>query len=170
MSGRAVSIVSTLVMLNDTPASCCAWTINFHSVVKKSAKKHRADTRPGKRRFGLYRYLRDVYQAYLELRSRRIARKATRRIAKISKLSLRKKSHPIRILIEASAGPEDNRAKSRWTQALKYAYGWRQPAKRLKWFFEEAGGIAGSARKYADLQAQRKATKIMTTAEPGPGK
>jgi hypothetical protein len=38
----------------------------------------------------------------------------------------------------------------------------------LKWFFEEAGGIAGSARKYADLQASRKPTKIMTTAEPVP--
>jgi hypothetical protein len=138
--------------------------------LKKSAAKHRNDTRPGKRRFGLYRYLRDVYQAYLALRSRRIAKKATRRIAKIYKLSIRKKSHPIRILIEASAGPEDNRAKSRWTQALKYAYGWRQPGKRLKWFFEVNGGIAGSARKYADLQARRKATKIMTTAEPVPGK
>jgi len=136
--------------------------------LKKSAAKHRDDTRPGKRRFGLHRYLRDVYQVYLDLRSRRIARKATRRIAKICKLSIRRKSHPIRILIEASAGPEDNRAKSRWTQALKYAYGWRQPAKRLKWFFEEAGGIAGSARKYADLQASRKPTKIMTTAEPVP--
>jgi hypothetical protein len=136
--------------------------------LRKSADKHRNDNRPGKRRFGLYRYLRDVYQAYLDLRSRRIARKATRRIAKIYKLSTRRKTHPIRILIEASAGPEDNRAKSRWTQALKYAYGWRQPAKRLKWFFEEAGGIAGSARKYADLQASRKPTKIMTTAEPVP--
>jgi hypothetical protein len=114
----------------------------------------------------LYRYLRDVYQAYLDLRSRRIAKKATRRIAKICKLSTRRKTHPIRILIEASAGPEDNRAKSRWTQALKYAYGWRQPAKRLKWSFEVAGGIAGSARKYAALQAQRKARQIMTTAEP----
>ena len=82
------------------------------SILKKSATKHRADTRPGKRRFGIYKYLRDVYQAYLDLRSRRFARKATRRIAKIYKLSIRKKSHPIRILIEASAGPEDNRAKS----------------------------------------------------------
>jgi len=54
---------------------------------------------------------------------------------------MQRKSHPIRVLIEASAGPEDNRAKSRWTQALKYAYGWRQPAKRLKWFFEVGGGI-----------------------------
>jgi hypothetical protein len=52
-------------------------------------------------------------------------------------------------LIEASVGPEDARQKSRWSQALKYAYGWRQPAKRLKWFFKVSGGIAGSARKYA---------------------
>ena len=117
--------------------------------LKKSASKHRNDTRPGRRRFGLYRFLRDIYQVYLDLRSRRIARKATRRIAKISKLRLRGKSHPIRILIEASAGPEDARQKSRWGQALRYAYGWRQPAERLKWFFKVTGGIAGSARKYA---------------------
>jgi hypothetical protein len=117
--------------------------------LKKSASKHRNDTRPGRRRFGLYRYLRDVYRVFLELRSRRKARKATRRIAKISKLSIRRKSHPIRILIEASAGPEDARQKSRWSQALKHAHGWREPATRLKWFFTVSGGIAGSARKYA---------------------
>jgi hypothetical protein len=117
--------------------------------LKESASKHRDDNRPGKRRFGLYQYLRDIYRIYLELRSRRIARKATRRIAKISKLPLRRQSHLIRILIEASAGPEDPRQKSRWTQALKFAFGWRQPAKRLKWFFNVNGGIAGSARKYA---------------------
>ena len=132
--------------------------------LKQSAVKHRGDTKPGKRRFGLYRYLRDVYELYLELRSRRIARKVTRRIAKIFHLSIKKKSHPIRILIEASAGPEDARQKSRWTQALKYAYGWQQPANRLKWLFKVNGGIVGSAGKYADLQARRKPTRIMTTA------
>jgi hypothetical protein len=117
--------------------------------LKNSAAKHRGDTRPGKRRFGLYRYLRDVYELYLDLRSRRIARKVTRRIAKISKLSIQKKSHPIRILIEASVGPEDARQKSRWTQALKYALGWRQPARKLKWFFRMNGGVAGAAAKIA---------------------
>jgi len=78
-----------------------------------------------------------------------MARKATRRIAKLYKLSIQRKSHPIRILIEASAGPEDARQKSRWTQALKYAYGWRQSAERLEWFFQTNGGISGSATKYA---------------------
>jgi hypothetical protein len=93
--------------------------------------------------------LADVYQVYLDLRSRRQATTATRRIAKLFKLSIQKKSHPIRVLIEASAGREDGRQKSRWTQALKYVYGWRQPAKRLKWFFSVNGGISGSAAKLA---------------------
>jgi len=117
--------------------------------LKNSAAKHRGDTRPGKRRFGLYRYLRDVYELYRDLRSRRIARKATRQIAKHLQLPIQKKSHPIRILIEASAGPEDARQKSRWTQALKYAFGWRQPARKLKWFFRMNGGVAGAAAKFA---------------------
>jgi hypothetical protein len=112
----------------------------------------------------VYRYLRDVYELYLELRSRRIARKVTQRIAKIFHLSIKKKSHPIRILIEASAGPEDARQKSRWTQALKYAYGWQQPANRLKWLFKRTGGIAGCARKSVILNAQRKATRIIAAA------
>jgi hypothetical protein len=111
--------------------------------------KHRGDTRPGKRRFGVYRYLRDIYQVYLDLRSRRIAKKSTRRIAKICKLSIKKKSHPIRTLIEASAGPEDARQKSRWTQALKFAFGWLQLPERLEWFFSVNGGISGCAAKYA---------------------
>ncbi len=134
--------------------------------LKKSAAKHRADIRPGKRRFGIYKYLTDIYRIYLELRSRRIARKATRRIAKRMHLSIRRNSHPIRILIEGSAVAEDNRTKSRWTQALKYAFGWSQRPERLNWFFKECGGIAGTARKYADLKGRRKATKM--TAEPVP--
>ena len=121
--------------------------------LKKSAARHRSDIRPGKRRFGLYRYLRDVYELYLnsslDLRSKRKAKTATRRIAKICKLSIQRKSHPIRILIEASAGPEDNRAKSRWTKALLYVLGWRQPAKKLKWCLRQNGGISGCAAKYA---------------------
>jgi hypothetical protein len=117
--------------------------------LKQSAVKHRSDIRPGRRRFGIYKYLADVYQVYRDLRSRRVARKSTRRIEKLFKLSIQRKSHPIRILIEASAGPEDNRAKSRWTQALRYVWGWRQPAKKVKWTLEANGGISGCASKYA---------------------
>lgn len=129
--------------------------------LEKSAAKHRHDTRPGKRRFGVYRYLRDVYELYLELRSRRVARKATRQIRKLAGLAIRKNSHPIRVLIEASAGLEDARQKSRWTQALRYASGWRQPASKLKWFFQVNGGIAGSAGKYAVV---KRATRNLLAA------
>src|ERR1035437_6889535 len=120
--------------------------------LKQSASKHRGDIRPGKRRFGLYRYLTDVYELYFALRLERSARKATRRIAKLFKLSIQRKSHPIRILIEASACPEDARQKSRWTQALKYAYGWQQPAKKLKWLFKRTGGIARLRQKIRHSQ------------------
>ena len=64
--------------------------------LKKSAARHRSDIRPGKRRFGIYKYLTDVYQVFLEFHSTRKAKTATRRIAKICKLSIWRKSHPIR--------------------------------------------------------------------------
>src|SRR5450830_1334315 len=89
-----------------------------------------------------------------------------RRIAKLFKLSIQRKSHPIRILIEASAGPEDARQKSRWTQALKYAFGWRQPARKLKWFFRMNGGVAGAAAKFAinnGIRMNRSDEKVVGT-------
>ena len=135
--------------------------------LKKSAARHRSDIRPGKRRFGIYKYLTDVYQVFLEFRSTRKAKTATRRIAKISKLSIQRKSHPIRVLIEASAGLEDARQKSRWSQALKYAYGRRQSAERLEWFFQTNGGISGCARKHTGLHARRKAPSMMITGGAG---
>ena len=117
-------------------------------ILKTSALKHRRDFRPGKRRFGLYLFLRDIYKCYLDLHSRRIANRATRRIAKVLELSVKKKTHPIRVLIEAAGGVEDPKQKSRWAAALRFAFGWRQPAEKLDWFFQINGGIAGCARKY----------------------
>ena len=125
--------------------------------LKRSANKHRLDVRPGNRRFGVYRYLEDVYRVYLDLRSRRIAKNAKRTIAKRLQLSCNKTAHPIRVLIEASAAEEDNRAKSRWTQALLYAHGWRQLPDRIQWFFEVNGGISGSAAKLAALKGAKQA-------------
>ena len=129
-------------------------------VLKSSALTHRRDFRPGQRRFGLYLFLRDIYECYLDLRSRRIANRAARRIAKVLELSLRKKAHPIRVLIEAADGVEDPRQMSRWTQALKFAFGWRQPAEKLERFFEINGGIAGCARKYAVVNGTTRHGKL----------
>jgi hypothetical protein len=127
--------------------------------LRKSAEKHRNDTRPGRRRFGVYKYLTEIYRTYVDLRSRRIAKKATRRIAKRMHLGTRRNSHPIKILIEASAGAEDNKTKSRWLRALLYAHGWRQQPERLIWFFSVNGGISGAAGKYAKLQRAKRSKK-----------
>ena len=117
--------------------------------LKKSAEKHRRDFRPGKRRFGLYDYLTDVYAVYLELQSKQIAKKAARRIRRLLRLPVQKCSHPIRVLIEASAGPEDSRQKSRWTQALRYVLGWRVGPEKVKPYLQSEGGISGCAKKQA---------------------
>jgi hypothetical protein len=117
--------------------------------LRNSAEKHRDDTRPGRKRFGVYRYLQDIYAVYLEFHSRRISKQATRRIFKRMGLAIRKNSHPIKILIEASAPNEDPKQKSRWTAALRFAFGWHLPAIKLKWCFNKNGGISGCASKYA---------------------
>lgn len=129
------------------------------SLLRESARQVRRESRPGYRRYAVYCYLRDVYSEYADLRSRRIAKASTRQIARFLGLTRQYRSHPIRVLIEATAGPEDAKQKSRWTQALRYALGWRQPATRLRWFFRVNGGISGCARSQAVLNkasAQRR--------------
>lgn len=125
--------------------------------LKELFQECRHEDRSGRRRFAIYRYLGEIYSVYCDLRSERIARLTARRIAKCRKLLCRKNAHPIRILIEASAGQEDNRTKSRWTQALKYAYGWRQQPGRLGRFFKECRGISGAAGKEAAKRAGKQA-------------
>jgi hypothetical protein len=119
--------------------------------LRKSFLKHRFHAPPGKRRFGLHKYLVRIYRIFLDLRSKRISKSATRQIAKLAGIHVRKSSHPIRILIDVSTGPEDQKQKSRWVQALRYVYGWRLPPDKVEWCFKESGGIYGCARKYAVL-------------------
>lgn len=84
-----------------------------------------------------------------------------REIAGLAEISMRKGAHPMRILIDASSGPEDPRQKSRWVQALQYVYGWKQPADKVEWCFKSNGGIYGCARKFAALnKANRKAKRM----------
>ena len=127
--------------------------------LKRSALEHRNNNKPGRRRYWMYPYLQDVYALFREFQSRGISRKAGRRIIRLLHLSLRKKSHVLRALIEASAGPEDNRTKIKWASALRYAYGWLQPPERLDWFFGVNEGIAGCAAKFAFLRAARRQEK-----------
>lgn len=108
----------------------------------------------------MYGYLENVYEVFLEFQEKEISKKAGRRLAKLLKLPIKRKSHVFRVLIEASAGLEDNRTKIKWANALRYAYGWLQPANRLEWFFGVNGGLAGSAAKFAFLQKKRREQKL----------
>ena len=118
-------------------------------LLRKSGQANRTNNRPGKRRFSLYDYITDVYAAYLQLESNGVAKKAARRIIKLLHLPIRKYSHPVRVLIEATAGPEDARQKSRWVQAVLYLLGWKTPPEKVKLYIRWGGGIAGCARKQA---------------------
>jgi hypothetical protein len=126
------------------------------TALRKSALKHRSNAPPGRRRIGLHKYLARVFRIYWELRSKRISTSATRQIAELAGVRVRKNAHPIRILIDASTGPEDPKQKSRWVAALKYVYGWRLPPTKVRWCFNTNGGIYGCARKFAALNKARR--------------
>ena len=128
--------------------------------LKKSAFEHRNNNKPGQRRYWMHPYLKLVYEVFRDFRSKGISKKAAPQIVKLLKLPIRRKSHMLRVLIEASAGVEDNRTKIKWANALRYAFGWLQPATRLEWFFRVNGGIAGCAAKFAFLKAARRQRKL----------
>ena len=108
----------------------------------------------------MYPYLQDVYAVFLEIQAKGISKKAARRIVKFQKMPIKRNSHLLRVLIEASAGAEDNRTKIKWASALRYAFGWLQQPERLKWFFSVNGGLAGCASKFSDLQKARRQRKL----------
>lgn len=124
--------------------------------LKKSASQHRNNNKPGRRRFWMYGYLQDVYTVFRASKSQGNSKKAAERIVKRLNLPIKRNSHLIRVLIEASVGTEDNRTKIKWANALRYAFGWLQQPERLEWFFDVNGGIAGSAAKFAALQKARR--------------
>jgi hypothetical protein len=101
----------------------------------------------------LVRYLAAVFDLYSGWKRAGVLPMAVARIAKLAALHDRTGRHPMRLIIEATS-KADRRSKSRWTQALRYA--WRE---RVRWptllrCLEANGGIAGCASKWADLQAE----------------
>jgi hypothetical protein len=103
------------------------------------------------RKRALYKYLEAVFNLYAV--SKRAGDKAANRIARLTGGAKLVSRHPIRAIIDATTSA-DRKSKSRWTQALRFA--WR---KRSKWpdlidCLRANGGIAGCANRWADLQAE----------------
>jgi hypothetical protein len=72
-------------------------------------------------RFAFYDYLAAVFELYVQLRRTKQAKKASRLIAKLFRLRTGERAHPIRLIIDATSAA-DNKTKSRWSRALKYAW------------------------------------------------
>jgi hypothetical protein len=89
-----------------------------------------------------------VLELYVQLRRTKQEKKAARLIAKLFGLRNPKHAHPIRVIIDAIS-TADNKTKSRWTRALRYAWRERKKWTDLKTFLQENGGPAGCAEQFA---------------------
>ena len=101
----------------------------------------------------LVRYLAAVFDLYVTRKRAGILHTTVVRIAKLAGISCRTGRHPIRTIIEATS-KADRRSKSRWTQALRFAWRERGTWPSLTSCLNANGGIAGCASKWADLQSE----------------
>jgi hypothetical protein len=116
-------------------------------------------------RFAFYDYLAAVFELYVQLKRTKHAKKAARLIAKLFGLRNHKRSHPIRVIIDATS-TADIKTKSRWSRALRYT--WRE---RKTWIdlgsFWENGGPAGCARQFAAIRKKDQPYTIYRYAGTG---
>src|SRR3984893_12245329 len=99
-------------------------------------------------RFAFYDYLAAVFELYVQLRRRNQGKPSARRIAKLFGFRKQKRSHCIRVLIDATS-TTDLKTKSRWSRALRYAWRERKTWKDFVSFLRENGGPAGCADQFA---------------------
>jgi hypothetical protein len=111
--------------------------------------------RRSRSRFAAYGYLKAVYRLYRRWRRGGISKTRTRELAKTAQLPIRRGTHPIRIVIDATSNVRDPRVKSRWTRALETALKNHVPAIELGRFFRSNGGIAGCSRLAAELNPKK---------------
>jgi hypothetical protein len=120
-------------------------------------------------RFAFYDYLAAVFEFYVQLRRRDEAKPSARRIAKLFGLRKQNRTHPIRVLIDATS-TADLKTKSRWTRALKYAWRERKTWKELGSFLRENGGPAGCARQFAAVHPKARYPSCIVYRRPGSGR
>jgi hypothetical protein len=114
-------------------------------------------------RFAFYDYLAAVFELYVQLRRRNQAKSLARRIAKLFSLRKQKRSHCIRVIIDATS-TADLKTRSRWTRALKYAWRERKTWKDLGSFLRENGGPAGCASQFAAVHPKARYPGCISTA------
>jgi hypothetical protein len=116
-------------------------------------KKLERECFASRKRFGFYRYLASVYQLYAELRRSNTTKHLARRIAELSNAGTLSDAHPIRLILDVSS-QADNKTKSRWSRALRFAWHERRRWSDLETFLRRNGGPAGCASQFAALHAR----------------
>jgi hypothetical protein len=120
-------------------------------------------------RFAFYDYLAAVFELYGQLRRTKQAEKAAGLIAKLFQLRNQKRNHPIRVIIDATS-TADNKTKSRWSRALRYAWRERTTWTDLTSFLRETGGPAGRAGQFAAVKAEKQDINRVVYRYPGTGR
>ena len=115
--------------------------------------------RRSRRSKDLYAYLLSVYQLWQQWREADATEQAARRLLALAEIPASQRRHPLRAIID-STSDADRKTKSRWTRALRFAWSERRRCRGLKKCLEANGGVAGCARRWAELRA-------VTRAPPG---
>jgi len=110
-----------------------------------------------------------VIELYVQLRRTKQAKKAATLIVKLFGLRSKKGTHPIRVIIDATSSA-DNKTKSRWTRALRYAWYKRKTWRDLKTFLRENGGPAGCAEQFAAVHPKARYPGCIVYRRPGNGR
>lgn len=113
-------------------------------------KKLEKDCFASRKRFTFYRYLAAAYELYAELRRANKTRYPDRRITELFNVGTPRDVHLIRQIIDASS-QADNKAKARWSKALRFAWRERRRWSDLETFLRRNGGPAGCASQFAAL-------------------
>ena len=122
-----------------------------------------------RRRFAFYDYLAAVFELYVQLRRSNQAKPAARRIAKLFGLRKQNRTHPIRVIIDATS-TADLKTKSRWSRALRYAWRERRTWKDLDAFLRKNGGPAGCADQFAAINPWERYPGCIVYRRPGNGR
>jgi hypothetical protein len=114
-------------------------------------------------------YLQAAYSLYREWRADGDSKGISVQAAKRCGLTLRKDSHPMRIIIDCSSPRTPEKMRSRWALALRYAYAKGISSSKLIEFLDEKGqgGLAGRASAFKARQRKRAAEKKAKTQSQG---
>jgi hypothetical protein len=120
-----------------------------------------------RQRFAFYEYLAAVFEFYERLRRNKEAKVSVRRIVELFRLRKQKRTHSIWVIIDATSAA-DEKTKSRWTRALRYAWYGRRWWQNLNELFQSNGGPAGCAKEFAALHKRENIRRRIGSANVVP--